>query len=189
MVIMVGAFAGLRSGECLGLRWGDVDLQERQIHVRQQLQHKKPKPLKSDSSQRIVPISDRLTLELKKWRLRCPIGEMDLVFPNAEGGPANTSDVNNRALRSVIRSCAFERPELGRFTYHNLRHTFASVALTHARLPLLEVSKLLGHASMVVTARVYAHFVQDRLDEIQRALSGAHSDSATVPATRRIDVG
>jgi integrase len=106
--------------------------------------------------------------------LRCPKGDLDLVFPNTEGAPENASNVNNRLMRLTVVACGFEREELKSFTFHNLRHTFASVALTHAKLPLLEVSKILRHSSMVVTAKVYAHFVQDRLDEIQGALSLAH---------------
>jgi integrase len=62
---------------------------------------------------------------------------------------------------------------------NNLRHTFASVALTHAKLPLLDVSKMLGHSSMVVTAKAYPHFVQERLDEIQRAISSVHRADAS----------
>jgi integrase len=174
-MVMIGGFAGLRISECLGLQWGDVDFADHKIYVRRQLQGYELADLKTESSKRIVPVSDRLTLELKKWRLRCPKGEMDLVFPNTEGAPENASNVNNRLMKPAVVACGFEREELKRFTFHNLRHTFASVALTHAKLPLLEVSKMLGHSSMVVTAKVYVHFVQDRLDEIQRALSTAHA--------------
>jgi integrase len=92
--------------------------------------------------QRFVPLRDRLTLELKKWRLRCP-----------KGAPENASNVNNRLMKPAVVACGFEREELKRITFHNLRHTFASVALTHLKLPLLEVSKMLGPWSMVVTAK------------------------------------
>ena len=54
--------------------------------------------------------------------------------------------------------------------------------MTHAKLPLLEVSKMLSHSSTVVTAKVCAHFVQDRGDDIQRALSAAHVQSKTSQA-------
>jgi integrase len=187
VMMMVGAFAGLRIGESLGLQWGDVDFIDRKIHVRRQMQNYALTDLMTTSSRRIVPLSDRLSLELKKWRLRCPKGDLDLVFPNTAGDAENASNVNNRLMKPAVVACAFERVELKRCAYHALCHTFASVALTHGGRPLVEVSKMLGDSSMVVTAKVYAHFVSDRFDDIQRALSLAHKNEPTIGSTYNID--
>ena len=63
--------------------------------------------------------------------------------------------------------------------FHGLRHSFASLAL-EAEVPLLEVSRILGHQSPEFTARQYAHVCErrlvasaDRLGEYLRRQAGA----------------
>ena len=65
----VGAFAGLRTGEVLGLDWRNVDLTARRIYVRVQMREGRLAPLK-DSESRIVPILNPLVPILAAWKLK-----------------------------------------------------------------------------------------------------------------------
>lgn len=68
------------------------------------------------------------------------------------------------ALRRALRAAGIRRP----VRLHDLRHTYASLAL-HRGVPLLTVSRQLGHASIAVTADVYGHLAPDATREAAAA--------------------
>jgi integrase len=80
-----------------------------------------------------------------------------------------------KRFKATVKRCGYERPELARFRWHDLRHTFISHALA-AGLPLLEVSRVAGHFSPIVTATVYAHFLPDRAEPLRAALSAMYAE-------------
>ena len=68
------------------MRWADVDLKASELHVRQRAdRYCKIGVPKSDSSVRTVPLAPDVLAALKVWKLACPKGEADLVFPTAQG--------------------------------------------------------------------------------------------------------
>jgi len=79
LVILAAASTGLRQSELLGLRWKDVDVHAQRIRVRNAwVRSEHSGEGKSDlSTRRSVPMTSRLTLELKKWRLRTVFGDDD----------------------------------------------------------------------------------------------------------------
>ncbi len=85
-LLAVAIFTGLRSSELLGLRWSDVDFKNAELHVRQRADRFKKIGLpKSEAGTRSVDFGPRLLAMLKEWKLACPKGEADLVFPDANG--------------------------------------------------------------------------------------------------------
>jgi integrase len=145
----IGALAGLRTGEILGLRWDHVNLQKRRIHVQESMTG----PLKDDES-RIVPIVDGLATVLSARRKKHPDDE--LVIP-----PMNKRGVHLRqnTLRSHLDK-ALEKLELSQITFYQAtRHTFASHwALTGGSIERLR--DIMGHSTVSVTER-YAHLKPD----------------------------
>ena len=100
----VAAFSGLRAGELAGLRWPDVDLERRTIHVRRSYDGK----TKTRSSRRFVPVVDALLPILKAWKHRCPGSDLDLVFPNRAGRTRGKHDRVFRAtLHKVLDAAGF----------------------------------------------------------------------------------
>lgn len=83
-LLLTAALTGMRASELRGLRWVDVDFAKRQIHVRQRADHwaKIGQP-KSVAGARIIPIGDMVVNTLREWRLQCPKGSENLVFPTA----------------------------------------------------------------------------------------------------------
>ena len=89
VVVLTAGTTGIRQSELLGLRWRDVDTAAQRIRVRNAwVRGEHSSEGKSDlSTRRLVPMSDRLARELKKWRLRTVFGDdEDLVFAHPELG-------------------------------------------------------------------------------------------------------
>lgn len=168
---------GMRMGELFGLKWSDIDLQERYLQVKRQIQYvprsgKKFTALKTLSSRRTIELSDgaisAFSKELKKQKLQKEIAgskwvDNDLVFPNTIGNPRDASQTRS-SLNSIIKKSGVKQ-----IRFHDLRHTAASLLL-NANVPLSKVSQLLGHSTMITTARVYYHFIRDKSREISKVM-------------------
>ena len=142
---------GLRRGELLGLKWSDIDFGKQVIHVHRQVQRVKGEvieaPLKTKNSYRNVSISkDAVDIlkELKKNNPSC------YVFPSPNGGPISPDSVEHMLHRVL------ERAGLERVRFHDLRHTFATIALQNG-VDIKTVSSMLGHFSAGFTLDTYAH--------------------------------
>ncbi len=152
---LTGVLTGLRAGELWGLQWGDIDWNSRQIHVRRSLWKGNFQTPKTKNSIRRVDISDHLVHELKKWKLQCPIGELDLVFPGTDGKPSSHDNVARRHFNPALR-----RAELRQVSFHSLRHTNASMRIL-ANQNIKYLSTQLGHSSIQITLDVYGHLFND----------------------------
>ena len=168
---------GLRLGELTGLRWSDVDLDQRLLHVRSQLQRGQIVPLKRTWHRRTLMLSPWLVQVLEahvrlltdvrqlagqKWQ------ENDLLFPSQVGTPQRAANVW-LSFQRLLR-----RAGLQPMKFHNLRHTAASLAL-QADVPMWKVSKMLGHRDITTTFRIYSHLtpegredVAERMEQILR---------------------
>ncbi|WP_156381298.1 site-specific integrase [Aminobacter sp. DSM 101952] len=111
-LLLTAIFTGLRASELRGLRWKDVDLDKREIHVHQRADRFNTigKP-KSISGERTVPAPPIVINTLREWKLICPKREtgkvdadgnkaavLDLVFPNGQG---KVEQLNNIVRRGV----------------------------------------------------------------------------------------
>ena len=142
---------GLRRGELLGLKWEDVDLAHGVIHVKRQVARidgkVKEVPLKTKNSYRNISISkDAVTMlkEMEKHRV------CEYVFPSPNGGPISPDSVRHM-LHRVLK-----RAGLPAVRFHDLRHTFATLALQNG-VDIKTVSGMLGHFSAGFTLDTYAH--------------------------------
>jgi integrase len=151
----IGAFAGLRTGEVLALKWSHVDLDARRIHVREQVTGQ----LK-DKDSRMVPVLDALYPVLVAWKLKS--GGAGLVVPpmRADGKKVDKLTPGNY-LRPVLDRLGLSRPGLG--WYQATRHTFASQWVL-AGGSIEKLKEMLGHYSVVVTER-YTHLRVDLFDK------------------------
>jgi integrase len=158
-IFHTAAFAGLRMGELLALRWRDVDFTRRTIHVREnwtQGQTTTPK----GGTERAVPMAEEVAERLARLGQRQHFTtDDDLVFCTPRGQHVGYKSLKER-YRAALRAADLRED----FRFHNLRHTFGSTVIRHA--DSREVMEWMGHADLTTTRR-YLAFV-DREDAAKR---------------------
>ena len=154
-ILLMAVSMGMRQGELLGLQWGDIDWTAKQVHVRRQYNSGRFSDLKTKFSRRKIGLPDELIHELKKWKLRCPKGEHDLVFPNGAGNPENHGNLLRRGFYPALRHAG-----LRHIRFHDLRHTFASFLIAKNVHPK-RIQALLGHSTIKITMDVYGHLMNE----------------------------
>jgi len=191
--LTTAALTGMRHGEMLSLRWGSVDFVASKIEVERSATwarvlpakledgtREKPGPMtaryfppKTRTSKRTIPIPAALVSILRAWKLQCPKGSGDLVFPAPDGTALHRS----RTLKGVLRPTLL-KAKLRQVTLHSLRHSFASV-LIMSGAPITETQRLLGHSSAKVTLDVYSHYFSktptDAIQKLAGAILGSNS--------------
>jgi len=146
---------GLRRGELLGLKWSDIDLEKGDLRVQRQIGRINGKiiemPLKTKNAYRTLPLSADAIDVLKMQK--CKVGNSEWVFPSPTGGPMSPDSVLHmlQMLQRVLK-----RAGLPRIRFHDLRHTFATLALQNG-VDIKTVSGMLGHFSAGFTLDTYAH--------------------------------
>jgi integrase len=164
-LFLTAIFTGLRASELRGLRWADVDIKRSELHVRQRVdKFNKAGALKSESSERVVPLPPAVLNVLREWKLACPKGSLDLVFPNGVGKPESHANIVQRGLQpTMIAAGLTKKNRTAKYTgLHALRHFFASWCINRRvdgglELPLKVVQARMGHSTIAMTADVYGH--------------------------------
>jgi integrase len=163
-LLMTAVFTGLRASELRGLRWSDVDLKASEVHVRQRAdRYNQIGRPKSDSGERTVPLPMPVVTALREWKLRCPKGSLDLVFPNGNGNVENHQNILNRGFfPSQVAARVVNKGKPKYTGLHALRHFFASWCINRKQdggleLPLKLVQERMGHSTIVLTADRYGH--------------------------------
>jgi integrase len=177
VLLMTATSTGLRASELRGLRWSDVDLKAGELHVRQRADRfNKIGAPKSESSRRAIPLGPELTLALKEWKLACPKGEHDLVFPTSTGAIEHHKNLQ-RAVDSVLRAAhVVKKSGKPKYAMHGFRHFFASWCINPRdrggrELTAKLVQTLMGHSSIVMTLDLYGHLFRDGSDRAELAAS------------------
>ncbi len=182
---VVAVHTGLRQGELLGLKWSDIDLEDAgKLSVRRSLKVTEGGlafgPPKNNASRRSVPLNKTAVSALRahrtrqnEERLRSPatLGawrDADLVFPNRVGGPTDHNNLYYREYKPLLERAGLADEG---FTFHTLRHTFATALFARRQHPKV-VQSLLGHSSITQTMDTYSHLMDgigddavDGLDE------------------------
>lgn len=161
------AYAGLRPGEALALRWGDV--RERTILVERSVSLGAIKDTKTGKS-RTVRLLAPLHADLREWRMRCGRpSDHELVFPGHDGKPWSEPAYQSWRRRAFKR--ALTAAGIGHARPYDLRHSFASL-LIHEGRSVVDVARQLGH-SATMTLRVYGHVLDEFADAPQQDPEGA----------------
>jgi integrase len=154
----VAAYTGLRQGELRALRWCDVDFAGSFVYVRRSYTSGEL-GLPKSGRVRSTPLIDEAASALASLSQRGEFtGEDDLVFPGQSGSFQDESALRRR----FQAACA--RAGLGHFRFHDLRHTFGTIAVQ--AFPISDVQGYMGHADLSTTL-VYVHH-QPRRDAAER---------------------
>jgi integrase len=193
-LIAVLAYAGLRPGEALALRWGDV--RDRTLLVERALSLGEEKDTKT-TAHRTVRLLAPLAVDLKAWQMRSGRpSDRALVFPGREGKPwteAAYQSWRGQAFARAAVAAGIElrsptpkpgtaakprkrrRPPGPNARPYDLRHTFASLLLYEGR-SVIYVARQLGHGA-ALTLSTYGHVI-DELEDAPRV----DADTAIIAA-------
>ncbi len=165
---------GMRMGELIGLKWGDIDFNGQFIEVRQSIVRcrstspKNHRTRRVDMSNQLTETLRNLKVERKKETLKRGWKEVpELVFCSEKGDHLDTDNLRKRVFHKCL-----EKAGLRRIRFHDLRHTYASILLAQKESPAY-VQEQLGHASIQLTVDTYGHLVPgsnrsavDKLDDL-----------------------
>jgi integrase len=163
-ILLTAAFTGLRASELRGLRWSDVDLDKRQLHVRQRVDKRNiVGPPKTSAGERNVPLPPIVVNTLKEHRLVSK-NRGGLVFPSGTGRPEYHVNIVNRGLIPAWVAAGIVGAG-GNAKYrgmHALRHFYASWCINRKvdgglELPAKTVQERLGHSTISMTMDTYSH--------------------------------
>lgn len=190
---------GLRVGELLGLKWEDIDQRKGMMHIKRILSrlqipslpddHKGPRTQivlqspKTETSYRTIPLLPAVLNDLLQWKTiqendKAVAGdaylESGMIVTNPCGGyvePRTFADYYHQILQLA---------GIGPFTFHALRHTFATRALEQG-MDFKTLSALLGHTSVAFTMDTYAHVLDDHKWEGMKLMEELYTIDQTPP--------
>jgi len=170
-LLSVLAYAGLRPGEALGLRWGDI--RERTILIQRAISLGAEADTKT-RQHRTVRLLAPLASDLRAWRMGAGHpDDSELVFPGKGGRPCTQAAYQSWRRRTFGR--AVSAAGLSRARPYDLRHSFASLLLHEGR-SVIYVARQLGHDARLTLTR-YGHVIDELEDtpriEAEAAIAGA----------------
>lgn len=175
-VLWLAANTGMRRGELLGLRWGDVDLASGRLSVNRALvsvgYELHETRGKTRTARRCIDLDERTVEFLEEWRHRrqgedpCfdPSDDDAHVFARPDGSPTHPQVLSDMFNKLVARS------GLPRIRLHDLRHTHATLLLKSG-VPIKVVSERLGHSTPAFTMAPYQHVLPGMQAEAARAFA------------------
>lgn len=197
LTVLLGT--GMRIGECLGLRWEDLDFENKIISVNHNLTDrpddkgeckKHIQTPKTEAGTRIIPMFDEVfEAFLAEYEIQKCIGfceeEIDgysgFVFSTASHTVYSASAVNNAIRRAINaynnkeeRAAKEEKRDpipMPKFSAHNLRHTFCT-RLCENESNLKVIQDIMGHADISTTMDIYAEATTEKKQEVVTKLEG-----------------
>jgi len=164
---VIALTTGMRRSEILGLNWSDIDLINKTIFVKNQLVKEdglfELDKLKTDSSKRNIYLLD-FTIEVlqnelalqkqNKAELKENYNDGNYVCCMGDGRPYDPEYISRHFLRKMTTFTT--RLDIPKVTFHELRHTHATLMLQSNVNPKV-VSERLGHSKVNITLDTYSH--------------------------------
>ncbi|KOR95815.1 integrase [Geobacillus stearothermophilus ATCC 12980] len=168
---LLAIFTGMRRGEVLGLKWDDVDFENKKIRIKRSLCFVSGKGLifkepKTKKSKRQISISQHVVNVLKKHKqkqefqkekLGTQYQDNNLIVCTDDGKPLDPRNLLRQFYRLI------EEASVPRISFHDLWHTHATILMQQGENPKV-VSERLGHSRVGITLDLYSH-VSDDLQE------------------------
>jgi integrase len=148
------AVTGMGVSELLALQWSDLDFERRLLHIRRTYYRGNFGLPKTQTSERVIPISDGLLFALREHKRHVRKSAMDLVFPNADGKPYEAANLSHRVLHPALAQCGLQMTGWRVFR--------RSVATTLSEMRDVRTTQLvLGHSSPHTTLAFYTQSVEE----------------------------
>ncbi len=190
---LIMLYCGLRRGELIPLTWADIDLTEKTISINKSVSTSSniftvKQGAKTAAGCRVVDIPDLIIPALKHAKEKS--GSF-LVFPDAEGAMLTNqgyerlweSYMHYLNIKAGGRDRSRSNPKIVAmepFTAHQLRHTYATI-LYDVGVDLKNAQRLLGHASLEMTLKIYTHLSQrKKADSIAKLNDFLNAQNAVI---------
>ncbi|MBN2178222.1 MAG: site-specific integrase [Deltaproteobacteria bacterium] len=166
---------GMRLGEILGLRWGDIDWHSKFIEVRRSYKRGNMGPTKTgktrrvDMSEQLIESLRSLYVETHKEALKKGTGKIQEAIFHHDGIPTAQNSVRY-IFKRVLKTAGLREMRV-----HDLRHTYASLLLSDGASPVY-VKEQLGHTSIQMTVDIYGHLIPSANRDAVNRLD-AHPDA------------
>ena len=146
-IVLFAAFTGARLGEIINLRWKDIDLINKSIHIQSSINYQ----VKA-GKMRTIPMNDELFALLSNMT-----SKQEYVFKGRRNSGRAFLDYVSRQFKKAVRANGLSNS----LHFHSLRHTFASI-LAQKGVSLFFIQKLLGHSNISMT-QIYSHLETSNL--------------------------
>jgi integrase len=142
---------------------------------------------KNPASRRTLKLTPRALAALRAHRVRQSAERLqagsrwqdnDLVFPNTIGKPMNAGNFYRRDFQPLLETAGLAGKG---FTFHSLRHTFATTLADRGVHPAT-AQKMLGHSDVRMTLKIYTHATDGMQDTAIDALESAFGGGSTAGA-------
>ena len=165
---------GMRRGEILGLKWRDLDIESGELRICRQQTTKGISIPKTKNSIRTILLPPDMLEIMQKMKNE---SNSEWIFPSPvkKGEPRNPTAITKRF------KIMLERAHCKHIRFHDLRHTFATMALENG-IDIKTLSTIIGHVSSETTLNIYSH-VTDTMrtqaaEKIDREIGGTNASEA-----------
>jgi integrase len=194
-LITLCIFTGPRASELRGLTWSQIDLKAGSLTIDRRADAQNViGPPKSAAGRRTIPLAPIVVSALRRWKLRCPKSDLQLIFPSPAGEVLSHRSLHRLHLWPVQVGAELGEPEVdaagrprvnqegqpilrGRYASHALRHCAASLWIEQ-RVSPKRIQRWMGHSSIQVTFDTYGHLFEQ-----------AEADAAIMQAVEREVLG
>ena len=165
--VQFGFATGLRGGELIGLRWGDIDWDAKVVHVIHNRVSKKDKAPKTAAGKRSVPLTDEAIDALKAQKAWTFVMQ-DFVFNHDKTKLPfrDSKEVQKSMWQPLLAAAAVKYREP-----KQIRHTYASARLSRGD-NVHKVANHLGHTDATMVLRVYGKWIAEYEDEHRNVSNG-----------------
>lgn len=168
-LVLLAASTGLRQSELFGLKWGDINFDDKTVYVTRSIVCGVVGPCKTESSQKPVPVHPLIVETLLKWRERQPYRKPDNWVLASRRCRGRKPYWGQAILRKFIRPKAQELGIQKRFAWHTFRHTYSTL-LRSVGTEFKVMQELLRHSSLRSTLDVYTQAITPSKHAAQAAV-------------------
>ena len=148
-------FTGMRTGEMMALEWGDINFQNKKIHISKSISHGLLGTTKTNKS-RVIDMLDPVHDALRRQYARTGLKYKNIFdAPKTKAGWRESKSITDRYWKPLVKRCG-----LMQIDFYDTRHTFASIMLSYGE-NVKWVAMMMGHASTATTEKYYAKFIND----------------------------